>query len=326
MSFLSFKLPHPLLSVFTLGVLGAYGMGPFYFWPALTLSLSLFWLVLTSYGDKPSWKSALCGFLFGFGYFTGSLWWIGNALLIDGSPYVWVYPLAVCGIPALLSLFPALAAFLIRRFFAGRSLSSFAAYIGLMFTAEYARGHLFTGFPWNLFGMSWTSTLPMLQILSLGGVYLLSFLTIFMFSVPAFAWKGTSSRTIRYALVVTALMIGAGSYAYGWQRLTQHPTIYNSDVLVQLVQPSIPQEDKWNWDKMWDNTRKTISLMESNPSRKGNDEPPSTRVVILPETALTYHHLSNLAALDALTGRLRGYPEDHVSGHRPFATRWGALS
>ena len=49
-----------------------------------------------------------------------------------------------------------------------------------MALAEWLRGHIFTGFPWNLPAYGWGASLAMLQAASLIGAYGLSFLTILL--------------------------------------------------------------------------------------------------------------------------------------------------
>ena len=44
--------------------------------------------------------------------------------------------------------------------------------------AEYARGHVLTGLPWNLIGYGVLATLPLMQIAALLGVYALSLLAV----------------------------------------------------------------------------------------------------------------------------------------------------
>jgi len=299
---------NPFLASIVLGHLSAYGMGPYFLWPVLLICLSLYWVVFTSFANDKTWKSFLSGFLFGFGFFVSGLWWIGNALLVGGNEFKWAYPFAVCGLPLLLSIFPTLALGCVRIFAAGRSLKSFLAFIVMMFLSEFIRGTCFTGFPWNLSGMTWTNNLAVLQILSIGGVYLLSALTLFMFTAPAFAVKGDSPKSLRALVFILALGTGCGLYIFGADRLAHNPTTFNQDVVVQMIQPNIKQEDKWNPDKHWDNFRTTISLIE--PVDKWQNA--KTRVVIMPETTLTYHDFDAEQAIQNIKGRLSGYNEKNI--------------
>lgn len=299
------------LASLALGLLGAFGMGPFYAWPILLVSLSLFWLVFTQFATSRTWHSCLAGFLYGFGFFTGSLWWIGNALLVGGNPYAWAYPFAAVGLPFLFAFYPLLACGLTRWLKPGRSLSAFACFGLLMFLAEYGRGHLFTGFAWNLSGMAWTGNLAMLQILSVGGIYLLTFLSVFMFLAPAFAWKGDAPRLVRIFVLDTAITCAIALYIFGTFRLHDNPTAYNDKILIQVIQPNIMQEDKWNGDKVWDNYRSLLQLMQPDPVET-YATPPATRLLVAPETAMTYHELAHPEARAALLGRLSGYSEPNI--------------
>jgi len=299
---------NPFFASFVLGHLAAYGMGPTYFWIILLMCLSFYWVVFTKFATEKPWKSFLSGFLFGFGFFVSSLYWIGNALLIGGNEFKWAYPLAVCGLPLLLALFPMLGLGLTRLIAKGRSFKSFIVFVVMLFLSEYARGHLFTGFPWNLFGMTWTNNIAMLQILSIGGIYLLSFLTIFLFTIPAFVLKGAEQKSMRGLLGGFAIFLGIGLYIFGTDRLSNNPTTYNPDVVIQMIQPNISQEDKWNGYKRWDNFRETVQLIEPV------DEWPKakTRVIVMPETTLTYHDFQIEQAMDNLRGRLSGYSEENI--------------
>jgi apolipoprotein N-acyltransferase len=299
---------NPFFGSLVLGHLAAYGMGPTYVWPLLLICLSLFWVTFTSFADDKKWKSWVSGFLFGFGFFVSSMWWIGNALLIGGNEFKWVYPLAVCGLPTLLALFPMMACGLTRQFAKGRSFKSFFVFLTFMFLAEYARGHVLTGFPWNLFGMTWTNNLEVMQILSIGGIYLLSALTLFMFLTPAFMWKGHAPRWIRTIIGLVAMGCVVSLFMFGQQRMNNNPTTYNQDIVIQMIQPNIPQEDKWDGSKRWDNYRETMTLLE--PVDKWSEA--KTRAIIMPETTLTYHDIQIPQAMDYLRGRLSGYSEENI--------------
>lgn len=298
----------PLFASLILGHFAAYGMGPYFMWPVLMLCLSLFWIVWTGLADAPRWKIALSAFLFGFGYFVSGLWWIGNALLVGGNEFKWAYPFAVVGLPLIFSFYPMLACIITHKIAKGRSFKAFIVFVLMMFLADVARGTLFTGFPWNLYGMTWTNNLAVLQFLSIGGVYGLTFLTIFIFVTPAFVWKGSSNKIVKSFTALVAFICLFTMAAYGVLRLEKNPTDYNPHVVVQMIQPNIPQADKWDPDKRWDNFRDTMQLMETVDNREGAN----TRIVILPESTLTYHDFKTPQAMDYLRGRLSGYPEKNV--------------
>ncbi|MCD8520239.1 MAG: apolipoprotein N-acyltransferase, partial [Alphaproteobacteria bacterium] len=76
-------------------------MAPYHWWGLLFPAFSgLYLLLLKTQTFK---GGAGFGWAFGFGYFLFSLSWIGNALLVEGNPYAWAWPLAVCALPAALA-------------------------------------------------------------------------------------------------------------------------------------------------------------------------------------------------------------------------------
>ncbi len=286
------------------GAIGALSMPPFTT-VALAFSFSIYWLLLTGFDRKLHVFSA--GFLYGFGYFVASLWWVGNALLVGGNPYLWALPLAVCGLQALLALFPMVAASS-QIVLPGRSLSAYLLFIASYSFWEWGRGHFFTGFPWNLAGMAWTNILPMLQSLSIFGIYGLTLVTIFAATVPAFAWKGAASKRVRYGLAAFAVLLLGVMYTGGQIRLETYSTSYNNEVVVQLVTPNIPQADKWEYEHFWNNYKKTVDAIRMTPAENGRVEG-KTRLIVLPETAFQYSHFEDPRAVEELQDALRKYPE-----------------
>src|SRR6185295_9355923 len=132
----------------------------------------------------PRLKSAgIVGFWFGFGYFLAGLYWVAEAFLVEPWRHGWLIPFVMTALPAGMALFFAMAAALAMLLWqkgAGR-VFALAIAIGL---AEYARGHVLTGLPWNLVGYGFLATLPLMQLAALLGVYALSFLAVLLFASP----------------------------------------------------------------------------------------------------------------------------------------------
>ncbi len=296
------------IALLALGAISSLAMQPYEFWPVLILGLSGFWLLLTE--NTKRWQSFLGGFLFAFGYFVAGLWWVGNALLVDGNPYLWALPLAVFGLQALLSFFICVAAGLSQWIAPGRTLKSYLFFIALLSFWEWGRGHMFTGFPWNLFGMTWTSNLPFAQVASIGGIHFLNLLTIILMTLPAFLWKGNTERKTKIILAAISIIFIGGNFFLGQARLVAADTNNKNqkqDVVVQIVTPNIAQKDKWNPDLMADNFWKTVQLMHPEASPQNKSAP--ARVIVLPETALLPEVFSSPEAMNALRVALNAYPE-----------------
>ena len=87
----------------------------------------------------------------GFGWFTASLYWIVHALFIKGGVQLLLLPFACLGLPLLLSLFWAMAAYLALRP-AIAPVTKLILLAGFWGAAEWLRSVIFTGFPWNITG------------------------------------------------------------------------------------------------------------------------------------------------------------------------------
>jgi apolipoprotein N-acyltransferase len=284
-----------LLSLFT-GVITAFAMPPWNFWFLLIIGLSALYILLINVTS--TCKVFFTTWCFFFGYFLVSLSWIGNALLVDGNEYRFVWPLAVCGLPALLSLFPAFTMTVSHKFFNLKSLEGYIAFVVSLSMSEWLRGHLFTGFPWNLIAYSWSDKLSIIQSISIGGVYFLSLLTIFWASVFGYllGHKRKMISTISILLLATITFISVFSFGVlRLERLSKNDK--NHDLYVSMIQANIKQEDKWNANKSAVNLKKHIELSAQSIKNlpKG-----STVIVIWPETAITQSIIEHPVASEEL--------------------------
>ena len=98
---------------FALGALASLSMAPYNIWVCALIGLAGLYVLLMRVSSTR--QAALYGFIFSYGYFVLSLSWVGNALLVDGNPYVWAYPLALLGAPILLAWVLGVAAFLLKK-------------------------------------------------------------------------------------------------------------------------------------------------------------------------------------------------------------------
>ncbi|MBV8962677.1 MAG: apolipoprotein N-acyltransferase, partial [Hyphomicrobiales bacterium] len=173
------------------GAVGALAMPPLDIWPALAISLPIgVWLIDGSAVDAKhpglaTLRSAAgAGWWFGFGYHLAGLWWLSAAFLVNGDEFAWALPLGILVFPAGLALFFALA-FAIARLLWSDGPSRILAFVFALAGAEWLRGHVLTGFPWNMPGMALGSNLVFAQAASLVGAYGLTFLALVIFASPA---------------------------------------------------------------------------------------------------------------------------------------------
>jgi len=155
-------------------------------------------------------------------------------------------PFAVLGLPAVLAVYTGLALtasdYLSRRLHL--SGTSRIVMLALSWSVlEYVRGHVLTGFPWNLLGYAWSGGFPggiaILQTASIFGIYGLSFLTVLVAALPARLGAASGARI---SPALAALAIVAALAGYGAWRLSENPRQDLPGITLRLVQPSIPEE------------------------------------------------------------------------------------
>jgi apolipoprotein N-acyltransferase len=231
------------LAAFALGALAAAAMPPVDMTPVLLISFcGLVWL---ADGSRGGVQAFALGWWFGAGFFAAGLYWIGVALLVDWRHFWWLLPVAELGIPAGFGLFTGAALWASDQ--AGRALHLPPTGRILMLAIswsvfEYLRGHVLTGFPWNLIGYGWSGGFPgslaMLQASSVVGIYGLSFLTVLAASLPARLGDPAGARIwpALSALAVVVVLAGGGAW-----RLGESPRADVPGATMRLVQPSIPQ-------------------------------------------------------------------------------------
>src|SRR3989338_3121098 len=167
--------------------------------------------------------------VFNFCYFVSQLYWVAWSVKIYGMPEL--MPLALIGLPFILSLFPTVC--LIPSFYKRRHINTFAWAAGLgLWTSEMLRSFLFTGFPWNLSGYIWD--LSLLQSTCIFGIFGLSLLTIMAATVIF------TRQKIIGILIFSSLL---GLWVYGQIRLQNNSPLTNTTL--RIVQPCTNQENKW---------------------------------------------------------------------------------
>lgn len=267
------------------GVFVTLALPPVYLLPLAIIGLSGFLLLIRECENAK--RAFTIGWWFGFGHFATGLYWICIALLVDAKNFAWLIPFAVLGIPAVVAIYTAFISLI--TWHAAKRLKDWELVIvfACVWTAiEMLRGYLFTGFPWNLIGYIWTSSLSMLQFVSVAGIWGLSLLTVIVFSMPSVfflsPWKIKSDLSLRIAIpFIVSSIFAAFIFAYGYMRLDNHPTEFVKDVKLRIVQANIDQNLKW--EEEWRD--KTVQKYFDMTTSKGFDK---ITHVIWPETALPF--------------------------------------
>lgn len=290
------------------GAASALAMPPYDLFPVLFFTFPvLVWLidgtVATARAGRlgAALSAAGVGWCFGFGYFLAGLWWIGRAFLVDADVFGWMMPFAVAALPAGLALFTAAGTALARLLWREGPQRVFAFAVGLAL-ADIARGHLLTGFPWNVFGYALAVTPAMMQAASLIGVYGLTVLACFIFASPA-ALAGPGSRLARAGLPVAALAIVAGLAGFGTWRLARADVAMVDGLRLRIVQPAIEQSRKWLPEHRNEIFADYLALSDlaTSPDSMGIAD---VDILIWPESALPFLFEMEPAALPAIAALL----------------------
>jgi apolipoprotein N-acyltransferase len=183
------------------------------------------------------------GWLAGTAFFLISTWWVGEAFFVDAKEQGWMAPIAVALLAAGLGLFWGAAGALYtwaRPAGAWRPV----VFAGCFCLFEWLRGHVLTGFPWDLAGETWRAGSAPSQAASIIGAYGLSWITVAVAASPALLWP-RPSRPAWIAVGLAAITI-AGLYGYGWARLAHTLQTPDNAVRVRVVQANVDQESKYD--------------------------------------------------------------------------------
>jgi apolipoprotein N-acyltransferase len=283
------------LAAFLAGLVGVLALPPFGFFAALFVSFTLLvWLLDGATGAPeagflrrlaPAFR---IGWFFGFGYFVGGLWWLGNALLVEADAFAWALPLAVFGLPAFLALYYGLAAAFARMIWSdgwGR-IAALALAFGI---AEWLRGVLFTGFPWNAVGYGAMPVPILMQSAGVVGIASINALSVFLFAAPALI--GTR-RGRGIGLSVAALLFAA-HLGYGYYALNILPAPDDETTVIRLVQPVIDQALKLDDSARVEVFERHLALSAAAPEEGGK----RPDIVIWPETSIPFILTDNPDAL-----------------------------
>ncbi len=267
-----------ILTAFLIGACAALALPPIHAVPlAFVAFTGLIWLLDGAGGGRTRF---LIGWAFGLGYFVTGLYWTGLSMLVDAGRFAAFLPLAILGLPSVLAIYSGLAT-LAAGWIAPHGPGRVAALAATWTAAEFLRGTLFTGFPWNAVGYMWSVTDGALQVASLIGVLGLTAVTVWVAAAPALLinrpignWQAAGAAGLSLALLMA-----------GYGRLVSAPSFdrldYADGVRLRVVQPNIPQKLKWHRDHRDRNLMRHVQL-STQPA-----EQPVTHV-IWPEAAIPF--------------------------------------
>lgn len=266
-----------ILLAFGFGALSALAFPPADGFPLLWLCLPA--LIFLVQGTRKIRQAFAAGWSFAFGFLVCDLYWIAAAMFVDIHHFWWAVPLAAIGLPILFAVYYGLAAALAYKI-GTKGIAGAITFALCWFLADYARGHLFTGFPWDIAGYAWAGILPVAQFASVTGIYGLTLLTLVLSFLPAAL---ACNRPHKYVLpsvlggfLILALLTGWGAWRLGNASWATVP-----NVRLRLVQPRIDQAHKWQPDEAAANFQRLLKLSAAPAAQPVTD-------IIWPETAATY--------------------------------------
>ncbi len=273
--------------LFLLGGLTTLGLPPLDFWPIAFLTLPpLIWFLESVRSRRSAFGT---GWWFAFGYFAIGWYWISNALLVFSASFWWMIPFALIGLPGAMAIYYGLAA-LVPDYLVGRGAQRRLARILLLALAfagaDWLRGVLMTGFPWNTFGYLWSGTEALSQSVALVGVYGIGLLVLVNGLLPALVVAGAGTRPLLRAGLAAAVAFPLVAYIGGSVRLFLAPdfTAQQTDESrpgLRMVQGNIPQREKWARDFRLRNFQTFLS-------ESAVDRPDWVTAVLWPETAAAF--------------------------------------
>jgi apolipoprotein N-acyltransferase len=245
---------------------------------------------------KRGWEAARIGFVGGLAFALASLHWLLFIPFPAGAIAGWL------ALSAYLAFYPAVWVWLCWSAFparqdhqhpadfvagplAGRvlwAIASAALWVGL----EMILARLFTGFPWNLLGVSQYQILPVIQIAEVTGVYGVSFLVAWFSVSLASACLSLATNPTRpkpwLGDLVLPLFAVIGVVAFGsWQVANPRSAERTRTLEAVLVQPSIPQT------LIWDTNQNVIRFRElTNLSDRALSQNTNAQLLVWPEAAV----------------------------------------
>lgn len=263
------------------GVAAGLGQAPFGWWGVTLLALVLF---LRMASGPLGWRAAcLDGWAFGIGYFTLTLHWIVEPFYVDAARHGWMAPFALVFMAAGMALFWGAAMVLARRL--GPGLLPLVVAFSAM---ELARSLVLTGFPWALIGHVWIDT-PLAQLAAGVGPHGLTLLTLALAATLAAIgprlWLGLP-------LAVTGGL-------WFWLDPGPAPTLPPDAPVIRLVQPNMPQDQKFDPDMIPIFYDRILRL-------SGGGTIPD--LVVWPETALPWLLENAADMLESAADATRGAP------------------
>lgn len=221
------------------GAITTLAFAPFEQFYLAFITPSILFLLLA---NKTTKQAAIIGWLFGLGFFGTGISWVYVSINTYGGTHWFPAGLITLLFCAAMSLLLAVQSIIYQKYFSYKPLN-WVGFAALWLLFEWLRSWLFTGFPWLYLGYTVIDT-PLAPLAAVGGVWLLSLLTILPGLALAAQFKRYKTQSIiRCILPSGAIVISLALLIImtpkNWTKVVGKP------LSVAIMQPDIPQEIKW---------------------------------------------------------------------------------
>ena len=224
------------LIFFLIGCLTTLAFEPFGLSLLVPLVLIPFLYVCLTNSPKDSAKHA---FWFGFGLFLSGTYWIYISVVIYGNAHISIALFLMLGLVLIMSTYFWLLGWLTSRLVHGEPWYLFAVAPATWVIIEWARGWLFTGFPWMALGYSQIDSslagwAPVLGVYGVSAMIVLSSAALLV----AIMTRGRQ-QIVAIALVVLPSLTGAMLKVVDWTEPDGEP------LTATIIQGGVSQDRKW---------------------------------------------------------------------------------
>ncbi len=298
---------------FALGSLTVFSFQPFNFTFINFFVLPTFFLLMvyvnkksrSTYRKKPFLKNLfLLGLLFGFGFYLSGIHWMVYSLTFEDS-FKLLIPFALILLPLFLALFFGLTTLIIGQYLS-YNFSSLLIFSGCLAFSDYIRSKILSGFPWNLWGYSWSWLPEVIQILNLMGLFAFNLLMITIFTIPAVLFF--RDKVGKKILILSlSFLFFFGTYIFGTFNINKNKAFLDSvnnknKIYTKIVSPNFDLKYFTSLEEVEEKLKDLLRYSDPNSDKK--------TLFIWPEGVFTGYYYEDILKFKKLFQKT--FNKDHL--------------
>ena len=241
-------------------------------------------LLLALVGRISLMRAFTLGLTTGVIYFGGTLYWMTLVMAQYGDLSLPVAALINAAFVLYVALYPAVFAILLRRLASSYGYAALVAAPFVWTATELGRTYLFSGFPWVLLGNSQATTLPIVQLASILGIFGVSALVAASSAALVGIIVARAYRPAALVLAGTLLIAVWGNARVRGGELTRE----GQPIRVGLVQGNVDQGQKWS-------VASSAAILQSYLAMTKQAVDQGAQLVIWPESSTPFRFEEDLA-------------------------------